>query len=306
MLYYSMWEVSFFLHDPQNMNLLAESSVVCFHGFACIHNLLLILYQFLSVTLLLHSFPKLLLLIENFLCFSRFWITLLWLLKFISFPVSQSNAEKQCLETKDAKIWSLGLAVVFGHLPWFPVSGTFSYFGSFRGLLFNISVSSSLRSKFSNFSVIFSSLNIFFSFYHNLTNISSKILFPSISFFLSCSSSFILVTISFTFLSISSNRRIVVCFGDSLPHSRLLNYIEKKKLTFLGHIVRRDGLGKDLIIGMVFGKRKRGRPKNRYKDNIRELTKLSMMQIYRKTKDRREWRLFVKDATADQPNDLPV
>ena len=54
---------------------------------------------------------------------------------------------------------------------------------------------------------------------------------------------------------------------------RLLNCIDKRKLTFLGHVVRRDGLGKNLITGMLFGKRKRGRPKTRYKDSIRELTK---------------------------------
>ena len=46
----------------------------------------------------------------------------------------------------------------------------------------------------------------------------------------------------------------------------------------LGPVVRRDGLGKDLITGMVFGKRKRGRPKTRYKDNIKELTNISMCE----------------------------
>ena len=46
----------------------------------------------------------------------------------------------------------------------------------------------------------------------------------------------------------------------------------------LGPVVRRDGLGKDLITGMVFGKRKRGRPKTRYKDNIKEFTNLSMCE----------------------------
>ena len=39
---------------------------------------------------------------------------------------------------------------------------------------------------------------------------------------------------------------------------------------------------------MVFGKRKRGRPKTRY--NIKELTSLSMVQVYRMAQDRREWK----------------
>ena len=68
--------------------------------------------------------------------------------------------------------------------------------------------------------------------------------------------------------------------------SQLLNCITKRKLTFLGRVVSRDGLGKDLITGMVFGKCKRLRPNTRCKDNIRELTKLSMVQGYRKAQDR--------------------
>ena len=57
---------------------------------------------------------------------------------------------------------------------------------------------------------------------------------------------------------------------------------------------------------MVFGKRKRGRPKTRYKDNIKELTNLSMVQVYRMAKDRKEWRQFIMDATANHANDLSV
>ena len=57
---------------------------------------------------------------------------------------------------------------------------------------------------------------------------------------------------------------------------------------------------------MVFGKRKRGRPKTRYKDNIRELTNLSVVQVYRMAQDRREWRQFIMDATANHANDLSV
>ena len=52
--------------------------------------------------------------------------------------------------------------------------------------------------------------------------------------------------------------------------------------------MRRDGFGKDLITGMVFGKRKRGRPKTRYKECIKELTKLSIVRVYRMVQDRRE------------------
>ena len=88
--------------------------------------------------------------------------------------------------------------------------------------------------------------------------------------------------------------------------SRLLNCIDRRKLTFLGHFVRQDGLGKELIIGSEFCKPKIGRPKTRYKDNFKNLTNLGIVQVYRKEQGRQEWRQFVKDATADQPNDLIV
>ena len=56
---------------------------------------------------------------------------------------------------------------------------------------------------------------------------------------------------------------------------------------------------------MVFGKRTRGRPKTRYKDKIKELTNLSMVQVYRMGLDRREWRQFIMDATAIIPMIYP-
>ena len=42
--------------------------------------------------------------------------------------------------------------------------------------------------------------------------------------------------------------------------------------TFLGHFVEQDGLGKDLITGIVSGTRKIGKAKVRYKDNIKDFT----------------------------------
>ena len=40
-------------------------------------------------------------------------------------------------------------------------------------------------------------------------------------------------------------------------HERLLNCIDKRKLAFVGYVTRSQGLGKDLLTGMVYGKRKR-------------------------------------------------
>ena len=80
---------------------------------------------------------------------------------------------------------------------------------------------------------------------------------------------------------------------------RLLNCIDRRKLAFFW-------LWKDLITGIVFGKRKRGQPKTIYKDNIKELTNLSMVQVHRMALDRGEWKQFIMDATVNHSNDLSI
>ena len=42
-----------------------------------------------------------------------------------------------------------------------------------------------------------------------------------------------------------------------------------------------------------------------YKDNVKELTNSSMVQVCRKAQDRREWRQLAMGATVDQSNDFP-
>ena len=53
---------------------------------------------------------------------------------------------------------------------------------------------------------------------------------------------------------------------------RLLNTLNARKLTFIGHILRSNGLDKRLLTGMVLGNRGRGRPKTRLSDNVRKIS----------------------------------
>ena len=57
---------------------------------------------------------------------------------------------------------------------------------------------------------------------------------------------------------------------------------------------------------MVFGKRKRGRPKMRFVDNIKEIAGIGIAGIVREAEDRENWRRFCRGATADRLNDLTV
>ena len=86
----------------------------------------------------------------------------------------------------------------------------------------------------------------------------------------------------------------------------LLQEIDKRKLSFVGHVIRSKELGCDLIMGMVFGKRNRGRPKMRFIDNIKDIAGIGIARIVREAEDRENWRRFCRGATADRLNDLSV
>ena len=71
-------------------------------------------------------------------------------------------------------------------------------------------------------------------------------------------------------------------------------------------MIRNKGLGCDLITGMVFGKRKCGRPKMRFVDNIKEIAGIRIARLVREAEDRVNWRRFCRGATADRLNDLTI
>ena len=71
-------------------------------------------------------------------------------------------------------------------------------------------------------------------------------------------------------------------------------------------MIRNKGLGCELIMGMVFGKRKCGRPKMRFVDNIKDIAGIDIVRIVREAEDRENWRRFYRGATADHLNDLTI
>ena len=83
-----------------------------------------------------------------------------------------------------------------------------------------------------------------------------------------------------------------------VPCQRLLHNISDRKLRFLGHVARTDGLKKDLLLGTIPGKR--GRPKTRMSDNVKGIADISMVELLRRAQNRRQWGRFVKSAIAGQ------
>lgn len=71
--------------------------------------------------------------------------------------------------------------------------------------------------------------------------------------------------------------------------------IKKRKVRFLGHLLRHQSLQKQLLEGMIKGKRKKGRQRLKWMDNITKWTHLSYADCAREAQDRDWWRFMVVD-----------
>ena len=86
--------------------------------------------------------------------------------------------------------------------------------------------------------------------------------------------------------------------GLQFQGDRLANTVYARQLGFIGHVLRHESLEKTLLIGMVLGKRGRGRPKTRLCDHLKTTTGMSMVEMERAAQDRNHWRMIVREATA--------
>ena len=77
---------------------------------------------------------------------------------------------------------------------------------------------------------------------------------------------------------------------------QVLGKVISLKMGYYGHTVRGSGspLALDIIEGKVEGKRKPGRQKKKWFDNIKEWTGLSYVQAKRAAQDRQKWRKITK------------
>ena len=75
----------------------------------------------------------------------------------------------------------------------------------------------------------------------------------------------------------------------------LLCSIIERKLKWFGHVKRSDLPVKVTVEGLVSGKRNRGRPRRRWRDDIRDWTGQTWDQLNSTTKDREAWRKIVHE-----------
>ena len=68
------------------------------------------------------------------------------------------------------------------------------------------------------------------------------------------------------------------------PHEDLLTIVKRCKLQWYGHVSRSSGLARAIFQGTVKGRRRQGRQKERWEDNIKGWTGLKF------TKSQGQWR----------------
>ena len=77
------------------------------------------------------------------------------------------------------------------------------------------------------------------------------------------------------------------------PHKDPLTIIKRRKLKWCGHVCRSSGLAKTILQGTVKGRRRQGRQKERWEDNIRKWTGLEFAKSQRAVENREKWRKLV-------------
>ena len=85
-------------------------------------------------------------------------------------------------------------------------------------------------------------------------------------------------------------RKIQAAIGE---YDELLTLVKKRKLRWFGHVSRSSGLAKTILQGTVKGKRKRGRQKKRWEDNIKEWTRMDFASSTRAAENRSRWKGIV-------------
>ena len=81
-------------------------------------------------------------------------------------------------------------------------------------------------------------------------------------------------------------RRIRKAIGR---YEELLSTVKRRKMKWYGHVTRASGLAKTVLRGTVWGGRRRGRQRKRWKDKIRDWTGLELSDAVRRAEEREEW-----------------
>ena len=98
-------------------------------------------------------------------------------------------------------------------------------------------------------------------------------------------------------------RMLGISWKDDRRTARLLNDIQRRKLRYFRYVVRADNLCTSVLHGRIAGTRKRGWPRRRWTDDIKDWTELSLVECMRTAQDRTACRAMVLLALAFDPQE---
>ena len=78
---------------------------------------------------------------------------------------------------------------------------------------------------------------------------------------------------------------------------RLMQTLVDWRLSYVGHVLRSDTLERKPLMGVVFGAKRRGRPRTRFIDNLEKECGLTQVKVLRAAQDQEKWRAMTRRAT---------